>query len=176
MEPTATTRRGFLALAGSTTALGALAGLRTLPAAAVRGVGAAGFFSADETEILTAVVERMVETGEPDAPAVRETAAVETIDRLCAGLDPALTSPLPWLLRAVDYGPILFDFSFARFRSLDAPGRDAALRSWMTSRFGFRRMGFEALRNLAFLGYYSQPSSWRLIGYAGPLWKPEGTA
>jgi hypothetical protein len=39
----------------------------------------------------------------------------------------------------------------------------------MTSRLAVRRQGFLAVRNLALLGYYSQPETWTLIGYAGPL-------
>jgi hypothetical protein len=50
----------------------------------------------------------------------------------------------------------------------DAEG-DASLRAWMTSRLGFRRRAFYALRNLAFLGYYSQEATWPLIGYRGPI-------
>ena len=47
--------------------------------------------------------------------------------------------------------------------------KDTSLEAWLTSRFTLRRMAFLALRNLAFLGYYSQPETWPLIGYEGPL-------
>ena len=39
----------------------------------------------------------------------------------------------------------------------------------MTSRLALRRTAFLGLRNLCFLGWYSQPESWSLIGYQGPL-------
>jgi hypothetical protein len=164
-------RRGFLALAGSSAALGALA---RLPAAALSTAAAdagspAAFFSDYEAEILTQVVERIVDSGLPDAPLVRDTAAVATIDRLCRGLDPELTGPLPTLLRAVEWGPYVFDWSFARFTELDAAGKDASLRGWMTSRLGLRRLGFQALKNLSLLGWYAQEASWTAIGYQGPL-------
>ena len=164
------TRRGLLALAGSGAALGALACLRAGPAPTAKGAEAAGrFFAEGERELLTLVVERMVETGEPGAPAVRDTRALDTIDGLCAGLDPALTAPLPLLLRLVEWGPLLFDFTFTRFSRMSDAQRDASLRAWMTSRIGLRRQGFAALRNLAFLGWWSQDEAWPLIGYAGPL-------
>ena len=46
---------------------------------------------------------------------------------------------------------------------------DASLEAWMRSRLGLRRAAFLALRNLCLLGYWSQPETWRLIGYEGPL-------
>jgi hypothetical protein len=171
-------RRSFLALAGSGAALAALA---RLPAAAARAAAApaaaasaapaaaAPFFAPAEAEILTAVVERMVDSGLEGAPRVRETRAVETIDRLCLSLDPALTRPLPALLRVVEWGPYLFDWTFARFSALGAEAQDASLRGWMSSGLALRRQGFQALKNLSFLGWYSQEESWRAIGYAGPL-------
>ena len=100
---------------------------------------------------------------------MRDTQAIATIDALCASLDPAATAPLPALLRLVEWGPLLFDVRLARFTSLEPDAQDDHLRGWMTSRFGVRRMGFMALRNLAFLGYWSQPETWALVGYQGPL-------
>jgi hypothetical protein len=164
----ATTRRGFLRLAGTSASLAALAQLRALPAAGVAAPGAP-FFTPAETEILTQVVERLVASDDPAAPKVRETDTLATLDRICGSLDAAATDPLPWLLRAVELGPILFDWTPSRFTRLDADAQDANLRGWMTSRLALRRQGFQALRNLAFLGYYAQPAAWPGIGYAGPL-------
>jgi hypothetical protein len=160
-------RRGFLALSGSGAALAALGRLPALPAMAA--ADAPAFFSPDESDILAAVVERMVDTGLPEVPRVRDTGAVATIDRLCSALDPALTQPLSMLMRAVDWGPYLFDWRFARFRELDDAGKDASLRGWMTSSLAVRRLAFQALKNLSMLGWYSQDASWASIGYQGPL-------
>lgn len=172
------TRRGFLRLLGGVAALGSLAQIRTLPAdAAALGAGGGERFFADrEREILTQIVERMVDTGRPDAPAVRATRALDTIDALCRSLDPALTAPLPALVRLVEWGPLLFDCRLARFSSLDDAGRDAHLTGWMRSRIGLRRLGFLALRNLALLGYWSQDETWPLIDYRGPLLRRGETA
>ena len=164
-----TTRRSFLRLAGGTAALTALANVRALPAGAAAAAQAPRFFAPRDAEILTQVVERMVETGEPAAPAVRETATVATIDALCASLDPGVTAPLPALLRLVEWGPLLFEGRPVRFTALDPAARDGALEGWMRSRFAWRRTGFYALRNLALLGYWSQDETWPLIGYQGPL-------
>jgi hypothetical protein len=160
-------RRGFLGGAGA----GALLAVARLPVAAAAAAPpeAPPLFSDAEREVLTAVVERMVDPGEPGLPAVRDTDAVAVIERVCAGLDPSVSRVLPWLLRAVEWGPLFFDWTFARFTGLDEAGRDAALRGWMTSRLEMRRLGFQALRNLSFVGWYSQDAVWPAIGYAGPL-------
>jgi hypothetical protein len=175
---TALSRRGFLGLVGSGSALASLASLRALPAAAASGtMTRARFFGPSETEILTQVVERMVDTGEPGAPPVRQTRAIATIDTLCASLDPGATAPLPSLLRLVEWGPLLFERRFARFTHLEAGAQNVALDGWMRSRLSLRRMGFYALRNLALLGYWSQDETWPLIGYAGPLLRrPRGAS
>jgi hypothetical protein len=145
------TRRGFLRLAGGSAALCTLAQLRALPARAAGGSTGPGFFAPREREILAAVGERMVETGVPGAPAFAETGALDVIDALCAGLDPSATAPLPALLRLVEWGPLLFEGRVSRFTQLGPEERDAHLAGWMHSRFGVRRMGFYALRNLSML-------------------------
>lgn len=162
-----TTRRGFLGLAATGAALAALA---RLPAALAQATEPRRtFFSAHEREILTQVVERMVATDDPRAPAVRDTRGVDVIEGICAGLDPEVSGVLPFLLRVVELGPLLFDFRFKRFSKMSAAERDESLRAWMTSRLALRRRAFYALRNLAHLGYYSQEETWPLLGYGGPL-------
>ena len=162
------TRRGFLSLAAASAALTALARLPAAGAVATHRCENA-FFSERERELLTGVVERMVATGAPEAPAVRATGTIEVIDRICAGLDPGVSGVLPNLLRLVEWGPLLFDFTLTRFSKMSDAEKDASLRAWMTSRLGFRRRAFYALRNLSFLGYYSQEPTWALIGYRGPF-------
>lgn len=174
-DPLRLSRRGFLRLAGATAAFTSLSQIRAVPSSATGG-GGAGFFSASEQEILTQVVERIVDSSQPDAPRVRDTDTVSTIDALCGSLDPALTGPLPTLLHVVDYGPFVFDLTFKRFTRMTPAEQDASLTGWMRSRFAVRRQAFQALRNLAFLGYYSQEETWPLIGYAGPLLRPKPDA
>jgi hypothetical protein len=167
------TRRGFLRLASTTAALAALAQLRAVPLGAEEPpAGAPGFFEAGDREILTQIVERMVATGDPAAPRVRETNTIATIDTLCRKLDPSISGQLPWALRAFEYGPIVFELTPKRFSRMSEAEQDASLSGWMSSRFGLRRLAFVALRNLSMLGYYSQPETWPLIGYLGPLVGP----
>jgi hypothetical protein len=128
-----------------------------------------------ERELLACIAERMVDTGEPGAPELRETAALDAMEHALASLDPGLLGQLRWALWLLDMWPALFELRFTRFRALSAPDRDASLEDWRTSSWTARRRVFYALRNLAMLGYWSQPETWRLIGYGGPwLGKPAG--
>lgn len=163
------TRRGFLRLAGATSALTALAQLRVLPTAlAAAAEPGARFFDPWESEVLTQIAERMVDSGGA-APPLRETGAVQSIDLLCRGLDPEISGQLPLALRLFEYAPIVLDLSFSRFTRMSDAQKDASLRAWAESRLALRRLAFLALRNLSLLGYYSQPETWPAIGYLGPL-------
>ncbi|MCP5059045.1 MAG: hypothetical protein GY937_20260 [bacterium] len=166
------TRRGFLRSAGMIASLTALSELRVQPAIASQGAkGLPPLLSADETEVLTQIVERMVASDDPQAPAVRETGAIAAIDRLLRQLDPSLTQDLPLALRLFEWGPIVFDFTFTRFTNMDAEAQDASIRCWMNSSISLRREAYAAFRNLAFVGYYGQEGVWPGIGYQGPLLK-----
>ncbi len=168
-QPPPLRRRDFLRLVGSGGALGTLARLRAVPAPPPVAAGGEPWFSEREREILAAVVERMVDTGDPAAPAVRETGTLDTIDRLVGSLDAEVSRPLRPLLLLLEWSPPVFDFRFSRFTALDPEAQDAHLEGWRRSRLGFRRRAFYALRNLAFLGYWTQEETWPLIGYAGRL-------
>jgi hypothetical protein len=72
------------------------------------------------------------------------------------------------MLRVVEHGTHLFDLKPKRFTRLSAAEQDAYLRGWMESSLGARRIVFRALKTLAALGYYAQPTSWEGIGYDGP--------
>jgi hypothetical protein len=164
-----TTRRGFLQLAAASASFGALAGLRALPAVAAEPAALGTFFDARQTGILAQIAERMIDTGDPAMPRLRDTGAIAAIDRTCRALDPALTGLLPVALLLFEWGPIVLDWRIRRFTQLSDAEKDAYLAGWMNSRFEVRRMAFFALRNLSFLGYYSQDATWPGIGYAGPL-------
>ncbi|MEE9608996.1 MAG: hypothetical protein V3U03_14750 [Myxococcota bacterium] len=166
-----TSRRGFLRLAGAAAAFTALGQLRVVApgARALPADAGPAFFDPWETEVLTQIMERVVETGLPDAPRVRDTRAVATVDALCHTLPPGVSGQLPLALRLFEYGPLLFDLQFSRFTRMSDEQKDASLEAWMTSRLSVRRMAFTGVRNLCFFGYYSQDETWPLIGYAGPL-------
>jgi hypothetical protein len=165
------TRRAFLRNAGLTASLAALAQLRVAPAAlaAVEGAAGPGVLSPQAAEILTQIVERMVDSDDPRAPAVRETRTLAAIEGVLGQLDPALTSDVPLALSLFEWGPFVFDLTFSRFTRMTPAEQDESIRCWMNSRLELRRLAYAALRNLAFIGYYSQDGSWPGIGYQGPL-------
>jgi len=42
--------------------------------------------------------------------------------------------------------------------------------AWMESNSeGMLRGGFDALKSCVFMGYYRDPRTWKVIGYAGPF-------
>ena len=166
-----TTRRGFLRLAGLGAALTALGQAPALAGGAALAADSDGerFFDEWETELLTQLMERMVDTGEPEAPRVRDTRAVASVDALCRELPPEVSGQIPLLLRLFEYGPLVLDLSFSRFSRMSDAEKDASLEAWMRSRIGLRRLAFTGLRNLCFFGFYSQKEVWPLIGYRGPL-------
>lgn len=157
-------RRRFLQLAALGPALVALP-----PAGpALAAPGEARLLDDDAWELMLAFAERIVETGEPTAPHPREVAMRETIESVLRRLEPSVTRDLRLALRALDWWPALFEGHLRRFRSLSPEERDRSLDGWQRSRFALRREIFHALRNLALLGYWSQPATWSLIGYGGP--------
>jgi hypothetical protein len=58
------------------------------------------------------------------------------------------------------------------FTGLDAAAQDDYIRAWSESRFAVLRTGFQAFKNLSYLGYYSQDATWKGIHYDGP-WAPK---
>lgn len=169
----ALSRRSFLRYAAITSGLATLARLPASPAIAVAATPGDNLhvLNADEADVLTAIVERMVYSGDPSMPAVRDTQAIATIDATLVELDEAVVSQLRWLLTLFQYGPPLFDLRFATFTGMSPEEQDDYIRGWANSRFQTRRIAFRALKNLAMLGYYSQDATWRGIHYDGP-WAP----
>jgi len=171
-------RRSFLRATAVTAGLATLARLRAVPVAAASPPASSAtlqIFTRNEAGILTVIVERMVESGDPTMPAVRDTDAIATIDRTLGDVDEAVVSQLRWLLTIFEYGPPLFELRMATFTGMAPEQQDDYLRGWATSRFQTRRLAFRALKNLSMLGYYAQDSTWRGIHYDGP-WLPRTSA
>jgi hypothetical protein len=90
------------------------------------------------------------------------------IDALLADFPPMTQNQARLMLRVLEHGTHLFDLKPKRFTRLSPAEQDAYLRGWMESSLGARRIVFRALKTLAALGYYAQPSAWDTIGYDGP--------
>lgn len=165
-------RRSFLRYTALSTGLVTLARLRALPAAVEASAGyQLQVLTPQRADILTAIVERMVYSGNDEMPAVRDTDAVRTIDQALLQLDADVQSQFGWLLTVFEWGPPVFQLRFTTFTGMAPQARDAYLRDWATSRLETRRLAFRALKNLSLLGYYSQDATWKGIHYDGP-WVP----
>ena len=126
------------------------------------------FFSPTEIKILTALTDCMVGDNSSDVwkqtyghkdsiPAYSPT--VITIDAFVAGLPLNLQVQLRRALHLFQWCPILFIGRLGPFTRLSRRDADAYIRSWAESRFGLRRRLFRGLRDLMFLGYYSQSAA-----------------
>jgi len=167
------TRRSFLRYAALSAGFLTLSRVRVAPALATAGATAPGLqvLTPNQAEIFTAIAERMVDSGDPTMPAVRDTRAIVSIDQALVQVDPAVQSQLGWLLIGFQWGPPLLQFKFKTFTGMTAPERDRYLQDWADSRLLVRRLAFRALKNLSMLGYYAQDATWKGIHYDGP-WAP----
>jgi hypothetical protein len=163
-------RRDFLRLTGFSTGMLALSRLR-LPAAALAADSAPGVLSPADLRILAGVAERITYTGDASMPRFADTDGMRTIEVALRQLPPDIPEQLSWGLWLVEYGPPLLIGQPARFTNLEPEWQDIYLSGWADSRFHVRRIVFQALKNLAMLGYYAQDATWPGIHYAGP-WAP----
>jgi len=167
----AVSRRAFLRWTAVSAGLLTVSRLRLPPPVAAACASGTPVLTPAQTEILTVIVERMVYSGAPDMPAVRDTRALETIQQALVQLDSATQSQLSWLITLFEWAPPLLQLKLHRFTKLSPDEQDAYLRDWATSHVETRRIAFQALKNLSVLGYYSQDATWKGIHYDGP-WLP----
>lgn len=126
------------------------------------------FLSLTEVDILRVLTERMVGA---DSPVGREqsgaratltaghTPTVTIIDAYVTGLPRNVQVRFRQALHLFQWCPILFSGKLGRFTQLSSRDADTYIRSWAESRFGIRRRLFRGLRDVTFLGYYSQSST-----------------
>jgi hypothetical protein len=125
------------------------------------------FLTPKQFHVLQAICDRMVPAAE-GLPGSTDLKVAAHLDGFLSTMDHGIAEQIAQLLDVFEWSPLLFDFKPARFTSLTPAQRDEVLRAWATSRFEFRRTGFQALRRLSMAGYYGQEGSWKAIGYDGP--------
>lgn len=161
-------RRTFLRLGTIGPAMLVLGRLPPAPASRASASTEEALLTPDDREVLLAVAERMVHTGEPGAPSPREVGAIERVERLLGFLDADLVAGLRLALWIVDLWPAVIEMRLRRFRSLTDAERDESLEGWRRSQIESRRRVFQALRAVSLYGYWSAEETWPLIGYPGP--------
>ena len=106
--------------------------------------------------MLTVLTEHMVGTDFRDA---ENLPTVTTIDAFVAELPVNFRVQVRRALHLFQWCPILFTGKLRPFTLLSPRDAEIYIRSWAESRFRLRRRLFRGLRDLTFLGYYSQSAA-----------------
>lgn len=132
------------------------------------------YFSPKEYLVFTAAAERLIGPAPSGGATLTDIDVAGRADHFLAGADPEIQEQIHQLL-SVFNAPLftfLFDFRTSSFLNMSAPDRDSYLEDWMTSKFGFRRSGFQALKRISMSMFYTDGRSWKEIGYEG-MFMPE---
>jgi hypothetical protein len=121
--------------------------------------------SPKEYVILAAAARRIVVPDGDDAPRPDAVACALRVDAYLARVPPAVQREVRALLQLFEHGSAVS----SRFTRMAPQQQDATLAAWEASPFTLKRRGFQALRTLAFLGYFADERTWPLLGYTGPM-------
>ena len=124
-------------------------------------------FSDSERRTLHALCERLLPGGGP-APSAATVGVAAKIERLLSELGGGAASDFSRLLSLFEWSPVLFEARAGRLSRLSTEIQDEVIQGWATSRLGFRRTGFVAIKRVAMSVYYSEEASWPAIGFPGP--------
>lgn len=125
--------------------------------------------SVKEYLVMQAVARRVLAPDGDDAPSADTVQVALGVDTYLDRLPPYVQRDVGALLQLVEHGSALFRLRATRFTRMAADEQDATLADWERSSLTVRRRGFQALRTLAFLGYWRDDRTWPLIGYSGPM-------
>lgn len=93
------------------------------------------------------------------------------VDRYCVGMHALLRRDLLRLLGFMEHMAPLAIGKTSRFTHLVDADQDRVL-AWMESNDqGLMRGAFASIKALVFMGYYRDPRTWKMLGYAGPFVK-----
>jgi hypothetical protein len=119
--------------------------------------------------VLGAVARRIAAPDESDAPSADDVGVVDFLDGYLTNMPDALRRDFLRLLAFVEHLAPLGCKLASRFTKLSGADQDRVL-AWMESNSeGMLRGGFDALKSCVFMGYYRDPRTWKVIGYAGPF-------
>jgi Gluconate 2-dehydrogenase subunit 3 len=119
--------------------------------------------------VLSAVARRIAATDAEDAPSADDVGVTDFLDGYLANMPDALRRDFLRLLAFVEHVAPLGSKMTSRFTRLSGADQDRVL-AWMESNSeGMLRGGFDALKSCVFMGYYRDPRTWKIIGYAGPF-------
>lgn len=127
------------------------------------------FFSAEEAYLLSQIAGRIIPLHEGEESHLYDV--IERLDEYFAGAFPEDQKEFSRLLTVFNNPVFVFIFSgsFTSFDRMSDTQKDAYLRGWMISIWGFRRTAFQALKRLIMSMHYTRDASWAEIGFGGPL-------
>ena len=132
------------------------------------------FFTGSRASIFLAVAARVVPDEGTNAPGAGSDRTLQAAEQFLADQDESVRGNLKVLLKVFEWGAVLFYGK--RFTRLPVAKQDAYLQGWEYADVQTFRFGFSSLRNLALLAFYTQPESWPMIRYPGPVLGPTGPA
>ena len=130
--------------------------------------------SAAGRAVFSGVGGAMLDGSLPAHGAARQAALagmLERIDALVAGLPPHAQAELSQLLALLASGGgrrALAGLS-QDWESAPVPDIQAALQAMRVSRISLRQQAYQALHDIAGSAYFSDASTWGMLGYPGPL-------
>ena len=125
-------------------------------------------------EVFSGVGRAMLDGSLPVAEPARSVAIeglLERVDQLVAGLPPHAQDELSQLLALMASGAgrrtlVGLDGAWA---TASVPEVQAALQSMRTSALSLRQQAYHALHDITGSAYFSDASTWGLLGYPGPV-------
>lgn len=133
------------------------------------------FLTSREASSFAAIAAGLLDPGDVAGAAPPDLAtSVKFLDRFLAFAHPEVQGDLRALLAAFDgVGPLAVGVP-SRFVHLDASEQRRVLARWESGPHPMR-MGFTALKQLAYMSHYGRDATWAAIGYDGPI-VPRGFA
>jgi hypothetical protein len=120
--------------------------------------------AARDAALLHAVLGALVPRGGAFPAGAADTDLDAVLARYFARLHPLGPVGLRLLLRAIEWGTVVFEWTRPLSR-LDPEARERALAGWETSRLAVRRQLLASLKLLALMHFYERPEVWSGIGY-----------
>jgi len=124
--------------------------------------------------VLAAAARRIAAPDVTDGsvPSADEVGVATFLDGYLGNLPDALRTDFLRLLAFLEHlAPLACKLGsrFSRFSRLSPADQDRVLAALESSDEGLLRGGFDGLKALVFMGYYRDPRTWKILGYAGPF-------
>lgn len=118
--------------------------------------------------VFDAIADALVDDGTGRLPVPSQLGIAARADKMIAGLHPDVRKQTLLLFNVIEHLTLPFGLQMRRFTRLDRAAQRKYLEGWASSRLGFRRMAFQALKTFVYVNYYTFPETWSVLGYDGP--------